>query len=70
MRLSRLSFQVWAFVVLFTLLPGFCFAQGVTGTITGVITDPSHASVPDAVVLCKNAATVFARLNSRRSASA
>ncbi len=39
------------------LLPAFCLAQGVTGTITGVVTDPSDAVVPGAAVAAKNTAT-------------
>ena len=41
----------------FLALSSTCFAQGLTGTIAGVVRDPSYAVVPDATVVCRDSDT-------------
>lgn len=52
---SRLFAISLSIALLFVCLPSF--AQKVTGTITGVVTDPTGAIVPGATVAAKNPAT-------------
>jgi carboxypeptidase family protein/TonB-dependent receptor-like protein len=47
---------------LITLIPGFAFGQiATTGKITGVVTDPSNAAVPNATVTVKSEALMATR---------
>ncbi len=43
-----------AFLITLSILAGSAFAQSITGTITGAVTDPSDASVPAAAVTVKD----------------
>ncbi|MBI3207734.1 MAG: TonB-dependent receptor [Candidatus Solibacter usitatus] len=52
--------QIYA-VVLLLLLPGFCRAQNLYGSLTGNITDSTDASVPGAKVAAVNTATGVSR---------
>ena len=45
-----LKFRTWFWVALTLLLPVLAFAQGDRGALTGVVTDPSGAVVPEAVI--------------------
>jgi len=46
------------FLCLFALSPASLYAQGsTTGLVTGVVTDPSHATVPGATVTLERKAT-------------
>src|ERR1700722_8406668 len=47
---------MFASLAIFLLLSGFAFAQS-TGSITGTVTDPSGAVIPNAAVTVKNQGT-------------
>ena len=49
--------EVFFLCVALTLIASGLFAQGVTGTITGVIKDPNGAMIPGAHVVARNAGT-------------
>ena len=56
MSISRVTRTALA-VVCIALFAVVCYGQGVTGAITGLIKDPTGASVPDASILIRNADT-------------
>ncbi|MGA2631384.1 MAG: TonB-dependent receptor, partial [Terriglobia bacterium] len=45
-----LKFRTWLWVAITLLLPVFAIAQGDRGALTGVVTDPSGAVVPEAAI--------------------
>src|SRR4051812_36812445 len=52
-----MSMQRVALPFLLLLFVAGCFAQGVTGTITGVVKDPTGAVIPGAAVTAHNVGT-------------
>jgi len=54
---SKTSSSLFVISVLFVLLPLLAWGQANRGTITGTVTDPSGAAVPDVQIVAKNTAT-------------
>ncbi len=55
--LSYFSASIVLLALILLLLPSVCSAQGVTGTITGFVTDASGANIPDASITVTEIAT-------------